>query len=603
MPTADSNGAGKSLILDAICWVVYGKTLRDISGDDVINNKVKKNCKVAIYIEGNDGEPHIITRIQKGSNGNEILVSSQTFPALKEAQKFITENLFCMSYETFTNCIMFGQNIKKFFAASSDKEQKAILEEIILPHVDFEKALKNIKFQKDKVMFVGEEYKTELRSVEDRIELDRMKCDKLEERQNTFEEKLEERRREITKLTVDAGIKEVKLEKSLAKLRKQLQSLNRRLTEHQEALIVAKNDEANMKDSVGTFLETRAKRNAEYVSLRKSLMDLKEEFVDAKSLKGICNVCGTLITKANKALHCKEIDRKIEELKQELRMKSIDVEDVEKSYEWNKSCYDNATSLVETLRDESLGMERKIMQLNQEYKDLVSEHKRKLNEIETAKKSLEDLSESEGVGNLVAELKTALSVSSKRRRYLSANIKKLEENLEYFKFWEIGFGNAGLKSFIFDSIVPQLTDLSNHYSRILTGGRVLLDFNTQKELKSKEVRDKFEISAINSDGAEVYKGNSGGEKRRIDLCIMLALHSLVEERMENEISFLFFDEVFDNLDTTGSETVMELLEELSSKKESVFVVTHNPELKPYFQNRIKVVKEDGITTLRQAVRC
>ena len=62
-----------------------------------------------------------------------------------------------------------------------------------------------------------------------------------------------------------------------------------------------------------------------------------------------------------------------------------------------------------------------------------------------------------------------------------------------------------------------------------------------------------------------------------------------------------FDEVFDALDETGVEQVIELLQELSKEKSSIFVISHNDHLKSYFTNIITVTKKDGFSTIEDNI--
>jgi DNA repair exonuclease SbcCD ATPase subunit len=62
-PKADSNGAGKSLSLDAFTWALWGETVRGFSTDDVIHNKVGKNCKVTVTFF-DDGHNYVVSRLR-----------------------------------------------------------------------------------------------------------------------------------------------------------------------------------------------------------------------------------------------------------------------------------------------------------------------------------------------------------------------------------------------------------------------------------------------------------------------------------------------------------------------------------------------------------
>ena len=93
--------------------------------------------------------------------------------------------------------------------------------------------------------------------------------------------------------------------------------------------------------------------------------------------------------------------------------------------------------------------------------------------------------------------------------------------------------------------------------------------------------------------SDIYAANSAGERRRIDLCIAFALGDLVSNRANKRFNILILDEVFDHLDEAGIESVMLLLNKLSSVRESVFVITHNDTLKARFSKVTTVIRENS----------
>jgi DNA repair exonuclease SbcCD ATPase subunit len=64
-------------------------------------------------------------------------------------------------------------------------------------------------------------------------------------------------------------------------------------------------------------------------------------------------------------------------------------------------------------------------------------------------------------------------------------------------------------------------------------------------------------------------------------------------------NIVFYDEVFDHLDSTGRELMLELLHDEAERRDTVFVITQEPSLKDYFPHRILVRKEKGISRLQE----
>jgi len=88
-----------------------------------------------------------------------------------------------------------------------------------------------------------------------------------------------------------------------------------------------------------------------------------------------------------------------------------------------------------------------------------------------------------------------------------------------------------------------------------------------------------------------YNACSAGDKRRIDVAILLSLQSIVAQRSASSSNLVVFDELFDSLDNVGIERVINLLHE-EAREKMVFVISHIQELADYFDNVI-VVKNRG----------
>jgi len=109
------------------------------------------------------------------------------------------------------------------------------------------------------------------------------------------------------------------------------------------------------------------------------------------------------------------------------------------------------------------------------------------------------------------------------------------------------------------------------------------------------MRDKFSVDVKNMNGDSEYRGNSGGEKRRVDIAINMALQDLVTSRSNKSMDLIVYDEVFDGLDATGCEAVIELLQDKAKVFGTVLVVTHNDNLKQLFTKSMTVTKRAGST--------
>jgi len=174
-------------------------------------------------------------------------------------------------------------------------------------------------------------------------------------------------------------------------------------------------------------------------------------------------------------------------------------------------------------------------------------------------------------------------------KIVQADLAKREniKNYEIMKFWEKAFSEHGLIKYIIKNILDYLNDKSNTYLSFLTNGQVLINFNDELN----------EVLTINGKITH-YISLSGGERRKVNLAVMLALQDLLALTNKNQSDILFFDEVAENLDEDGLKGLYILLHELKKEK-NIFVITHNKFLGSLLDSskRLTIIKKDGVSTL------
>jgi len=136
-----------------------------------------------------------------------------------------------------------------------------------------------------------------------------------------------------------------------------------------------------------------------------------------------------------------------------------------------------------------------------------------------------------------------------------------------------------------------LTEYANDLAYKLTCGSLRIEFTTYSE---HTMTDKFKIHAYNEDGSDIYVGNSSGEKRRIDLCVMLALFQLAYSR--TKLNILLLDEALDTLDVGGLDSVVELLNGFAKELDLTVYVTSHTDLNNRLFESITVHKQNRSST-------
>ena len=176
---------------------------------------------------------------------------------------------------------------------------------------------------------------------------------------------------------------------------------------------------------------------------------------------------------------------------------------------------------------------------------------------------------------------------------------KLSENKNEQEILEISksiLDRKGLPSMLMDDKVDFLTERANFYSEKLTDGEIEISFSTTKERKTTaSVSDEINVITKRVGGGNNYVDISGGEGKRVDLCIAFALRDLAKSRAGTNIGFCIFDEAFEALDNTGCERVATLLKE-ESKDGSVLVITHQKSLVDFFDKTWNVVGGSNVNS-------
>lgn len=178
-----------------------------------------------------------------------------------------------------------------------------------------------------------------------------------------------------------------------------------------------------------------------------------------------------------------------------------------------------------------------------------------------------------------------------------SEIEKLRHQISLYDFWVSGFGKKGIQSYMLDSVIPFLNERVAEYASIMWNGETLIEFRTQRTLKSEELREDFHIAIDNCHGAQTYSGCSEGERERIDICIALALQDLITSRLGTDFNLCILDEVCRFTDDRGAECYFRLLQKLAERRSSVLVITHNPTLGTLASNTWIVEKSNGVTSL------
>jgi len=567
-PAANSNGSGKSSVWDALIWALYGRALReDVSPDDLINERTSGGCTVSVRIEDDDGRVWRVVRSRgvKSSPSVDLTcdgsnVSASTGTTTQEK----IDRLLGTDFYTFASSILFGQDSLRF-ATLTDKEKKTVLERLLGLDL-YEKAFKLVCSKISAQKITLELQKSTWLNILEQIKDLKKRLSEAEEKNEKEQDQIKQTIRKLKKSLKENRHDQRHLSRKIERAEERERELNGLKEKKQEAQAEA----ARAKDLYEEYCEEES-----------SLRDQLDSVSSGKRTP--CPTCGQDMDRESRATA-------VQGSKDKLRLLRDKAENIQRRYR--------------RARKTARKLERRLQKSGwpTDLGTLRADHARLGGTISSIKTTLDITRKNKPVTEAaIQDLRTHLTDLEGKAIKESEGMKKEKALYERRKFWQNGFSPAGIRSFILDGIVPFLNERANHYASILADGRIRIGFNTVTKLKSGEYKEKFRVTATNSDGSSIYGCNSAGERQRVDLCVALALKDLARSRSKSNLDLMVFDEAFERLDEAGSERVITLLNEERERFGSCFVISHTDALKQYFTERIEVIKEDGYSRLEQHV--
>lgn len=578
----DSNGAGKSALLEAPVWAITGRTIRErCKGDDVILLGSKGGAVVDCTVTG-PKTVRVVRHRGHATHANKVFlyVDGKDVTRGTSAQTDLAiESELGLDFTTFLNTVAFGARaeVRSFFFAN-DADRKAVM---------------------DKLLGLGAFARAQVLA-KARMRAKVAELDPLMNRQMAIGFSIEEKRDSLKALLATPGVDPIELQEAKVSVR----NLERRVEEATAAVAAAKADlDAAQSEhahrmrvhenAVASFHKAQSSARAEISKLEEQARAAR---VTAKSLRersdkllrlagGDCPTCRQSVDElaaahaseailSEAAVHEKtatsrtsEADR-LRDIAKQAVLPSPPNSDVLKTHEVDYSLRrDDLSSAKSLLAAATSRLE--IMQSTE------SKSKARVGSLQS---SISDLQE---------ELEKNLSSQSAVR----ADVSRLE-------FWVQAFGNGGVKSFVIESEIPRINAIATNYARRLLGKGAFVKISPTRKLKSNdEQREELLVEAGIPGCAQSYAGASKGQRHRLDLALILAFRSVVAARSACPFDQLFADELFDGVDATGVDCVVEILQEISAEC-PVVLVTHDARLKSVGDRRVVVEHDGKCATLR-----
>lgn len=606
--SASSNGSGKSSIVDALQWAIYGDTARGYSGDEVVNNQAGKDCEVFVSVVDGD-QNYRITRHRKHKvHKNEVCVTkldmaTGTVSILTKGTNDLTQaeidRIMGCSLEVFSKSVYLPQESMPDLPAMTDKQLKLLIEEAA--GIDRLSAAHDVA--KKRLSAV----QSEAAVLKSRIEA----CDRaiqnhksnIAQYEDSFREFEDDRLKQASALYISIQSlkdEEDRLNKEAAGLDKPGLLGKKSKVESRLSGLKAEQDRLEGYDAAIRALEL------EEATLRSRHAMASQEFrrrLDA--LKNIesrvgepCGECGKPYC-AHDLDDASKIERaRVDESKHDIQaIKTQHSEVAGKLSESRvereefKSAMSDATKLNRALQTISERLsDIRVLEVNAG----TAKYKRE----EAEKRRADTLSAANSYAAMLARERKAHDDRAEEMDVLEGELEALKAKLALHERAVEVFGVAGVRAHVLDSVTPYLNARTGEYLGALSDGNISAVWSTLGATKKGELREKFNIAVAKTNGASDFKGLSGGEKRKARLACAMALQDLVATRAVKPIDLLCMDEVDLALDEAGLERLMALLEEKSRKHGSLFVISHQS-LKDHCDNVLMVRNRGGMSVVER----
>jgi exonuclease SbcC len=595
---ADNNGSGKTTIPKALTWGLFGETIDGDRYEEVIRWGEKETW---VHVELRDGDHRwlVIRTRTKRKPKLELFYGDEHSTSLEHAYEGEPEEiqakiieLVGLDFRGFCNTVLYGQGDRDRFFSSTDTVRKDTLRRVLRT----DKYRKAEKWLRDKINHELapriSELDSEVRTISAR--LSEYDLDSLESLANGWEKERDSRRERATeemqqKLDAIAEAKaQVKAERE--RLSKQIKKVSEEIAEYKETKEDLNNATKDYNSKTDRLL--KSKENVSKVTVERSAIAKELSRLDGDR----CPVCTSPLDQGVAGDYVKSLQNKKADLDlalnkaQEMRQRSLRI-------------LQEAEETVSRIRDrveEKGAAEGNLAGLRHQLEKLdVEARGAKAGLTMQAKSAMErvkqiDEEENPHVGRL-EEAKKRVKSLKEEMKTKDAELSDANRDLNHHQFWVMGFGLKGLPSLLLDSTMPYLTTRANGYLETLSDSDISLSFSTQKQLKQKgELRDELSLDWIIEGVPGVRPSN--GQRRKLEVATDLALMDLVASR-EGSLDLLMMDEVLDGLDAEGVSRVLNLLRGLRSRRSSIFVVTHEPNIAEAFEHVILVTKRKGASTV------
>ena len=533
------NGAGKSTILDALCFALFNKPFRNINKPQLVNSINGKNMLVEVeftigskeYKICRGGKPTVFEIYLNGELLNQDA-------AARDYQKYLEDQVLKLNYKSFTQIVILGSASFTPFMQLPAAHRREVIEDLL----DIKIFTVMNTVLKDK----ANDIKLKITDLDNKIEVGKSKVKIQQDYIKTLEEDKQ---------------------KKVEDVQKRISESNAEIA-HLQSIVEAENSEASLlQSSIVDNTEKRTKRTELDALLRKLSERIKTQekhvsFYDEHDVCPTCNQALEADVKENaKASHqhkIGEIEAAVQTLTEQL-------------------------DAIETRLDEITLVEEKIA----EHKSaIISLNTRIIASQNYIQKLNQDMPTSGADVSKLTEEQSKLKAIAKEVVVHSEAKSTLVEERHYLEIASVLLKDTGIKTKIIKQYLPVINKLVNKYLQAMD---FFISFEIDEAFNEKiKSRHRDEFS---------YASFSEGEKAKIDLALLFTWRTIARMKNSASTNLLMLDEVFDgSLDINGTDFVMTILNTIGEDN-NIFIISHKDALFDKFRSVIKFEKNQNFSRI------
>ena len=534
-----SNGSGKSTVLDALTFGLFGKPFRKINKSQLINSMNEKDTKVEVEFSISTTDWKVVRGIKP--NIFEIHRDGKCldqFANANDQQKWFEQNVLKMNYKSFTQIVILGSSTFVPFMQLTSSNRREVIEDLL--DIKIFSSMNNII--KEKIRGIKEEVKVltlKKESLNDKVS---MQEKFMEEIASQGKDRISENREKIATLFTESD--------GYVSANEQLENDVFDLTKRQEEVTGATEKLRKLGNLKGK------------ISQKVSTITKEHKFFTENT---VCPTCTQSIKEDFRINKIADAQTKAKELQSGYK----ELEEAIKNEEEREHQFTKLSKEITQLTHGISKNNTRISGCQRQIRDLESEIQRLTDQLADRN------TEHEKLATFQESLRTTYDELSSRK-----------DTINYNNFMYGLLKDGGVKTHIIKKYLPLINQQVNRYLQIM-------DFYTNFTL-DEEFNETIQ-SPIHEDFS--YASFSEGEKMRIDLALLFTWREVA--RMKNSVNtyLLILDEIFDSsLDEMGTEYFTKIIR-FVIKDANVFVISHKTGMEDKFENHIKFEKVKGFSRI------